>query len=184
MPLTPNLAIELAEALSTMAEFPRFRGAVTSTAEDLIWLFRDLPDVEASVKASALVARVRREWETWLGTAPMVEFCHRVFFGKHELPPANQAVDYGVKPPIICVACNDTGVLYSVEPGRDFGYYAWCCCAQAEILHHELPDWLSTLNRRVAEPSIPPHAKLMLPQPPPVIWLDGRWAPNPETLKK
>lgn len=150
MPLALHAANKLAEALATMAEFPRFRGSIEATAQDLISLFRENPDDErCEVEAAALVRDLRMGWDEWPGTAAMFAYYATNYLGQKAPAPANQAINYGEKPPIICAACNDTGVV-------GFPTVEWCTCPMAETLRETSgATWLEVINRPIPRVKVP-----------------------------
>jgi hypothetical protein len=164
--LSPQVALELAETLTTIEDFPRFQPAIQATAEDLMNLCRD------EYQARWLVTTLRRTWTRWQGTEAMIAVYRENWEPRKIVPPPpNQAIDWE-KIRIECEKCGDTGVIHYA------GAYSWCTCHQAEALHKELPDWLEFLSRPpsrpagrntrapIAEPQDPMDPTTPLPGPP------------------
>lgn len=173
MPLELSAANKLAEALATMAEFPRFRGSIEATAQDLISLFRENPENErCEVEAAALVADLRTNWDEWPGTAAMFAHYAVKYLGQKLPAPSNQAIEYE-KVILVCSRCNDTGV---VGPS---GAHVWCTCPMAETMKDSDLGWLEVLNRPVFR-----EPRGIKPVSPPVRWDEtagkdgtGGWVP-------
>jgi hypothetical protein len=127
-----DIAMEMAQALSTIPEFPRFAGAIRATAEDLVrWCKGAIIDRRhwsAEAQAADLVCDAREKWTSWQGTAALYSLFREKFVKPQEhRPPVvlsyEETLARGlIRPP--CTRCDDSGYVGKV-PGVQF-----CNCRQ------------------------------------------------------
>lgn len=142
--LNMHLALKIAARLTVVKEFPRYQEAIDAVAEDLIDLTLDCHEDEAERRARWTIETVRRTWDEWSGQSELIRIYHKQFTPPRQIKSEdNEVKDWGVKPPINCQVCNDTGVLRLQSSGP----YQWCECEAGILLHLDFPQWLEFINR-------------------------------------
>jgi hypothetical protein len=145
MPLPTEQALRFARRLMTVPDFPRSDEAVLATSEDLQDLVTDLPEDIAVKQIEWLTQHIRHSWQSWTengGTAIMLALYHREFD-----PPArasNEVQDWGTRPPVDCVFCEDAGIVRPVYAEAEAA--AWCICEHAIWLKQTWPEYLQLIR--------------------------------------
>lgn len=127
-----DVAVQMAQGLTTIPEFPRFAGAIRETAQDLVrWctgaiINRKLYSAEA--QAAVVITEAREKWTTWQGTAALYKIFSEKFVDTQlHVPRAGLSYEETlarglIRPP--CERCDDTG--YTGKPPN----VEFCICRQ------------------------------------------------------
>lgn len=140
MPVDDELAYALAVQLTLIPECPQSLKALEALADELNRICRDYDE------AKAIVTEACDRWDRWRGVRGLIELMESK---RPEIPPSNQAKDYGPRPKPDCEQCADWG--YFTAPS---GSTEWCDCAAGRETRERFPALVEGLNRKQIKPSM------------------------------
>ena len=121
----------LVQSMAAIPEFPQAESAREAIAEALKELCDSVDQIEK------ITHEAIHKWRKWRGVPGLRDLRDL----ENPAPPAgNQAKDYGPRPHVDCIVCNDFGTFYQDRKNH------WCECQAGQDLRSRYPHLVDGLN--------------------------------------